>query len=151
MTTTHYDAKAFGWLKLELNDKDKVTGAVFVKRPGKNTTIPKSLKAALDAYVKTGQNLPKRLYQFPSTGTEFQQAIWQAIAAVPSGQTITYTELAQAVDRPKAARTAGTACGKNPLALFIPCHRVVRAQGEDFGYSWGPDRKRALLQHEGAL
>ena len=64
------------------------------------------------------------------------------------GETITYTELAMRAGKPGAARAAGTACGRNPVALAIPCHRVVRTSGEDFGYSWGSDRKKWLLTFE---
>lgn len=149
-TTYFYNAGIpYGWLQLTLGEAGLVVAAVFVDQPEEERSIPSKIKRALDAYYKKGTALPQTLYQFPTEGTEFMQSIWHAIAAVPLGETITYTELAIAAGRPAAARAAGTACGKNPLALFIPCHRVVRSSGEDFGYSWGTDRKRFLLTHEG--
>lgn len=150
MITTYYQTPNLDWLKLTLNDTHQVTTAIFSDTAGKNRTMPATLKRALDTYFKTGTNLPKHLYQFPA-GTDFQQAVWRAIATIPAGQTITYTELAKKVKRPAAVRATGSACGKNPLALFIPCHRVVRSSGENYTYAWGTDRKRALLTHEGVL
>lgn len=148
---TYYDTKMVGYLALTLNERGQVTAAAFVDRPGKERTIPKALTGALDAYFKHGTTIPKSLYQFPKDGTDFRQAIWKTIATVPAGKIITYTELAAKSGRPTAVRAAGTACGKNPLALFIPCHRVVRSSGEDFRYAWGTARKRALLKHEQAI
>lgn len=146
-----YDTKRYGWLELTLDTSGLVTAARFVEQPSSRQAAPQPLTRALDAYFQNGTPIPDSLYQFPTTGTDWQHAVWRAIMAVPAGKTITYTELAAAAGKPAAARSAGTACGKNPLALFIPCHRVVRSNGEDFGYSWGPERKRALLCHEGAL
>lgn len=81
-------------------------------------------------------------------GTSFQKKVWNAIAAIPFGKTIDYTTLAAQIGNQNAVRAVGTACGKNPLALFIPCHRVVRKKKEDFGYSWGKERKQFLLSLE---
>ena len=150
--TVHYQAPGpLGWLRLTLTESDAVTAAGFVDRPGKNQIVPTELATALDVYFKNSTHLPKHLFQFPSAATDWQRAVWHTIAAVPQGKTITYTELAAGAGRPQAARSAGTTCGRNPLALFIPCHRVVRKTGEDFGYSWGEARKRWLLEHEGAI
>ncbi len=81
-------------------------------------------------------------------GTPFQRAVWQAIAAVPSGRTITYAELAANAGRPGSTRAAGNATGRNPLSIVIPCHRIVGADGSLTGYAGGLDRKRALLALE---
>ncbi|MEZ5655702.1 MAG: bifunctional DNA-binding transcriptional regulator/O6-methylguanine-DNA methyltransferase Ada [Sphingobium sp.] len=81
-------------------------------------------------------------------GTAFQQAVWQALRAIPTGETRTYSEIATAVGRPNAIRAAGTACGDNALAVVIPCHRVVRTDGGLGGYAYGLDRKKALLLRE---
>jgi AraC family transcriptional regulator of adaptative response/methylated-DNA-[protein]-cysteine methyltransferase len=83
-------------------------------------------------------------------GTAFQQKVWQALRAIPSGRTATYAEIAQAVGRPKAVRAVAQACAANPLAVAIPCHRVVRTDGDISGYRWGVDRKRKLLDREAA-
>ena len=81
-------------------------------------------------------------------GTAFQQAVWQALRAIPAGETRSYSELAAAVGRPNAVRATGTACGDNRLAILIPCHRILRSDGGLGGYAYGLDRKRALLARE---
>jgi len=81
-------------------------------------------------------------------GTVFQQRVWSALRQIPVGQTITYSELAQRIGRPKAIRAAASACGANRLAVVIPCHRVVARDGGLGGYRWGLERKRKLLESE---
>lgn len=81
-------------------------------------------------------------------GTDFQHAVWQAIAAIPYGATSTYTQLAQQIGRPTATRAVGAAVGRNPLSVVVPCHRVVGAGGALTGYAGGLDRKRLLLALE---
>lgn len=83
-------------------------------------------------------------------GTEFQQTVWAALRAIPVGHTITYTELAERIGKPSATRAVGTANGRNPLGVIIPCHRVVAIGGKLGGYAGGLPRKRWLLAHEGA-
>ena len=83
-------------------------------------------------------------------GTAFQERVWQALRAIPAGKTATYGEIAQAVGRPKAVRAVAQACAANPLAVAIPCHRVVRTDGDISGYRWGVERKRALIAREAA-
>jgi AraC family transcriptional regulator of adaptative response/methylated-DNA-[protein]-cysteine methyltransferase len=83
-------------------------------------------------------------------GTAFQERVWQALRAIPPGRTATYAEIARAVGQPKAARAVAQACGANPLAVAIPCHRVVRADGDLSGYRWGVERKRELIAREAA-
>lgn len=85
-------------------------------------------------------------------GTAFQQRVWQALRSIPPGRTATYAEIAAQVGAPGAARAVALACAANPLAVAIPCHRVVRNDGSLSGYRWGVERKRALLDAEaGAL
>jgi len=81
-------------------------------------------------------------------GTAFQQRVWQALRKVPRGQTVTYAQIAADVGAPLAVRAVGTACGKNPVAGVVPCHRVVRGDGQLGGYRWGVARKRQLLDRE---
>lgn len=81
-------------------------------------------------------------------GTPFQQEVWRALRDIPSGSTATYTEIAERIGRPDAVRAVATACAANVLAIAIPCHRVVRADGDLAGYRWGIARKRALLAME---
>lgn len=81
-------------------------------------------------------------------GTAFQQRVWQALRAIPAGSTASYSEIARRIGAPKSVRAVGQACGANHLAVAIPCHRVVRSDGDLSGYRWGIERKRALLARE---
>jgi O-6-methylguanine DNA methyltransferase len=81
-------------------------------------------------------------------GTVFKQLVWKALREVHAGETISYGELARQVGAPGAARAVGTANATNPIALIVPCHRVIRAGGDIGNYGFGPDRKRWLLEHE---
>jgi AraC family transcriptional regulator of adaptative response/methylated-DNA-[protein]-cysteine methyltransferase len=83
-------------------------------------------------------------------GTAFQQRVWQALRDIPAGSTATYTDIAGRIGAPKSVRAVAQACAANPLAVAIPCHRVVRNDGGLSGYRWGVERKRALLKKEGA-
>ena len=76
--------------------------------------------------------------------------MWAALSAIPSGKTATYAEIARAIGQPKAVRAVAQACGANPLAIAIPCHRVVRSDGDLSGYRWGVERKRKLIDREAA-
>jgi AraC family transcriptional regulator of adaptative response/methylated-DNA-[protein]-cysteine methyltransferase len=78
----------------------------------------------------------------------FQWKVWQALRAIPIGQTRSYQEIAQAIGQPTAARAVAQACASNPVAVFIPCHRVVRNDGQLGGYHWGVERKQQLLARE---
>ena len=81
-------------------------------------------------------------------GTAFQQRVWQALRAIPSGTTVSYTEIAERIGAPQAVRAVAQACASNAIAVAIPCHRVVRQDGALAGYRWGVERKRALLERE---
>jgi methylated-DNA-[protein]-cysteine S-methyltransferase len=86
-----------------------------------------------------------------SLGTPFQRRVWQALEAIPYGQTISYAELAARIGQPRAVRAVGRANATNPLAVVVPCHRVVGRSGALTGYGGGLDRKRWLLAHEAAM
>lgn len=92
---------------------------------------------------KTGLDLPLDVH-----GTAFQQRVWQELREILPGETASYTEIAKRIDAPKAVRAVASACGTNKIAVAIPCHRVVRTDGNLSGYRWGVDRKRALLEKE---
>jgi AraC family transcriptional regulator of adaptative response/methylated-DNA-[protein]-cysteine methyltransferase len=81
-------------------------------------------------------------------GTAFQQRVWQALREIPAGSTASYADIAQRIGRPHAVRAVAQACASNPVAVAIPCHRVVRTDGALSGYRWGVERKRALLERE---
>ena len=81
-------------------------------------------------------------------GTAFQQRVWQALREVPAGRTVSYSQVAHRIGAPRAVRAVGAAVGANPLAVAIPCHRVIRNDGSLCGYRWGVERKRALIDRE---
>ena len=83
-------------------------------------------------------------------GTAFQQRVWQALSEIPAGSRASYAEIAESIGAPKAVRAVARACAANPLAVAIPCHRVVRRDGALSGYRWGVERRRALLAREAA-
>lgn len=104
-------------------------------------------RAQLRAYF-AGERPSFSLALAPS-GTAFQRAVWDALTAIPFGATCSYGELAARLGRPGAARAVGSANGCNPIAIVIPCHRVIGADGSLTGYGGGLPRKRWLLEHEG--
>ncbi len=94
--------------------------------------------------------LPKKALALPLDirGTAFQQQVWNALQEIPLGSTVSYAQVANRIGKPKAVRAVATACASNVIALAIPCHRVVRGNGELSGYRWGVERKRQLLEQE---
>jgi methylated-DNA-[protein]-cysteine S-methyltransferase len=84
-------------------------------------------------------------------GTAFQQAVWQALQAIPYGRTCSYSELANVIGRSQAVRAVGTANGANPISIIVPCHRVIGRDGSLTGYAGGLPRKQQLLELEGVL
>lgn len=83
-------------------------------------------------------------------GTDFQKTVWRALRDIPSGSTLTYSELADRIGRPESVRAVAAACGANPIAVIVPCHRVIGKDGSLTGYAWGIDKKRLLLEREKA-
>jgi AraC family transcriptional regulator, regulatory protein of adaptative response / methylated-DNA-[protein]-cysteine methyltransferase len=83
-------------------------------------------------------------------GTPFQRRVWDTLRAIPAGVTITYGELARSIGEPHSVRAVAAACASNPIALAVPCHRVVGSNGDLTGYRWGIERKRGLLEKEAA-
>jgi methylated-DNA-[protein]-cysteine S-methyltransferase len=116
----------------------------------KNTQMPvvlQSVGAQLDEYFQGQRQIFSIKYQFK--GTEFQKRVWEALAAIPFGQTISYRELARRIGNEKAARAVGLANSQNQLPILIPCHRVIGIHGNLTGYAGGLWRKAWLLKHEG--
>ena len=100
----------------------------------------------LDAYFAGEEPEPEDLPLAPS-GTDFRQLVWQELCTIPYGTTVTYGELAERIGC-ASARAVGTAVGRNPISIIIPCHRVLGADGSLTGYAGGIDCKRWLLEHE---
>jgi len=96
---------------------------------------------------RQGFDLPMRFY----AGTPFQQAVWQALQTIPHGQTTSYSQIAMLIGKPQAIRAVGSAIGRNPLGIVVPCHRVLGKNGALTGYTGGLERKRALLALEARL
>ena len=119
--------------------------------PGASLTAgaaPGSVRAAVERYF-AGDVLALDGLTVTTGGTDFQRSVWKALRAIPAGETRTYGQLAAAIGSPKAVRAVGLANGQNPVALIVPCHRVIGANGTLTGYAGGLERKRWLLQHEG--
>ena len=111
---------------------------------------PAALCQALDAYF-TGELQTLDTIDCVLRGTPFQQRVWAALRKIPAGQTTTYAALAERIGAARAVRATGAANGANPIAVVIPCHRVIGSGGGLTGYGGGLERKRWLLEHEGAL
>lgn len=123
--------------------------------PGVSPEVPRGAPAWLVEVVTALQNFfTGRRRNFPQVpldvaGTPFQLQVWQELQNIPSGQTLSYSEVARRLGRPQVARAVGQAVGANPVPLLVPCHRVIAAHGKLGGYSAGLHRKRWLLAHEG--
>lgn len=140
-------------------DAETLRGVWFVDQPGippwagraasgDHPLLERAI-AQLTAYFageRRGFDLPLNL----RSGTPFQQAVWQALQAIPWGHTATYQSVATAIGRPSAVRAVGGAIGRNPIGIIVPCHRVVGSDGGLTGYTGGLQRKRALLSLEAA-
>lgn len=87
-------------------------------------------------------------FPFSPAGTDFQRRVWKLLVQIPYGETITYGQLAKQLGENMSAQAVGQAVGKNPIAILIPCHRVVGAKGQLTGYAWGVEKKKWLLRHE---
>ena len=115
----------------------------------KSVLIHKKTSIILDALVyfdrKKVENPPIALH---IQATDFQLQVWEALLQVPYGKKATYLEISKAIGKPKAFRAVGNAIGKNPIALIIPCHRIVQTSGKMGGYKWGVDTKKNILRLE---
>lgn len=115
---------------------------------------PAAVRDGLDAYfagdMSAFAHIPWTL-EDAAAGAGFQARVWQALADIPAGVTITYGEMAKRAGEPGAAQAAGVALNRNPLPLVLPCHRVIGADGAMVGFGGGLERKTWLLRHEGAL
>lgn len=132
-------------------------GLVALEFEGRSRRTPGVLSPeALAEYVReldeyfAGQ---RRQFSFPLDlrGTDFQLACWRALLDIPYGETRTYADIARAIAKPKAFRAVGMANNRNPIAIVVPCHRVIASDGTLCGYGGGLDVKRKLLELEGAL
>ena len=114
----------------------------------KDRATLKKAERFVRAFVSGSNVLPDVPVTLPS-GTDFQRSVWRQLLRIPAGSTVTYAEMAARAGYPRACRAAGQACGANPIPLFIPCHRVLAANGRLGGFSGGLAWKRLLLTVEG--
>jgi methylated-DNA-[protein]-cysteine S-methyltransferase len=146
-----------GWLKIEASRRG-VVSVDFVNRPqpmARYCAVTPALeyernaKAQLAAYVagtRTTFTVP-----LDQQGTDFEVRVWKALLETPYGETTTYGVIAERVGSPGGAQAVGQAVGKNPIAIIVPCHRVLPASGQLGGYASGPHHKQWLLDHERAV
>lgn len=158
ITFTHLESPLGTLLLTSL--KDKLTGLYFTDQAHVPRIGPDWIEQEnAEIFVQTRQELEEYAAEERESfdlsidlhGTPFQRQVWQAIAAIPFGETVTYSELAQRVGKPKAVRAVGTAAGRNPVCWIIPCHRVVGKGGSLGGYAGGLPRKKALLEFEAGM
>lgn len=110
------------------------------------TPIPSSLFSFIDDYFKGSHR--NKCFELMLIGTEFQHKIWKALTEISFGQTKTYQDIASAINNLKAVRAVASGIGKNPISIFIPCHRVIGKDNKMRGYRWGIDIKQRLLESE---
>jgi len=140
-----------GWIEVK-GDQNGITSIYFVDEKGKNTDQVEFLK---DCCSQIERYFDKSLVQFDIqlnfTGTAFQKLVWKQLLAIPYGKTISYASLARQLGDVNKSRAVGLANSKNPVSIIVPCHRVIGANGNLTGYAGGLDKKKWLLEHEGAI
>lgn len=140
--------RAFDWVDHE----PRLRALLARYAPGARHTsgaAPAAIRKAFKAYF-AGEVGALASVRWKAGGTAFQESAWSALCEIPAGQTYSYGQQAQAMGAPRAVRAVGRANGANPVAVVVPCHRVIGADGTLTGYGGGLDRKRWLLRHEGA-
>lgn len=139
-----------GLARLDFPGTRKIHGSVAGRTSPQLQQWLQATERAIEQVLKG--KTPDRLPPLDlSSGTPFQQSVWNSLRQIPSGRTRSYGEIARAIRRPKALRAVGQACGANPIPLLLPCHRVLAARGKIGGFSAGLDWKRTLLRREGVL
>jgi AraC family transcriptional regulator, regulatory protein of adaptative response / methylated-DNA-[protein]-cysteine methyltransferase len=145
-------ATEWGLCAVLLGDDESALERELARRFPKAERLPADtdFQAVLDSVVALidQADADEPAWNLDLRGTLFQQKVWAALRAIPRGRTLTYGELARQVGLPGGARAVAQACGANPAAVVVPCHRVVAADGGLGGYRWGIERKRALLKIE---
>jgi AraC family transcriptional regulator of adaptative response/methylated-DNA-[protein]-cysteine methyltransferase len=134
------------------DDADALVGDLRRRFPKARLIESDAQAEALAARVAGAIEAPSRGLDLPLdvSGTAFQRRVWEALREIPAGTTASYAGIARRIGAPGAVRAVAQACAANPVAVAIPCHRVVRSDGALSGYRWGAGRKRALLAREAA-
>ncbi|HEX5790879.1 MAG TPA: methylated-DNA--[protein]-cysteine S-methyltransferase [Luteolibacter sp.] len=120
-----------------------IVSSAFIEKVAKTHAKPGLAKRIFQSTERSSTTLT-----LAPRGTPFQLEVWRALLRVPRGQTISYAQLAARIGRPSAVRAVASAVARNPIAVLIPCHRVVRSDGTPGEYRWGAPRKQALLEWE---
>ncbi len=144
MPTFAYNSPV-GWLSYELSDGGVLTKLWFAEGQ-EAPTSPTEVANQLDRYFR-GESDAFAVEVEPA-GTEFQRAVWSQLVKIPFGETRSYGQIANSLGNPGAVRAVGAANGANPIAIVVPCHRVIGASGALTGFGGGLDRKAWLLEHE---
>jgi methylated-DNA-[protein]-cysteine S-methyltransferase len=151
IVTTYYHSPV-GLLKIA-GTEDYISGVTFhdttQKNEGNKKHLPPMLIQCIEQLIQYFHG-ERRIFEFPinQPGTAFQQGVWNELAIIPYGKTISYLQLAIKTGDPKATRAVANANGRNNVAIIIPCHRVIGSNGELTGYAGGLWRKKWLLEHE---
>ncbi len=129
--------------KLDFTDCEERMRLPANLREGKSGSIRREIDVYFEGDLEAITRIPVQ-----TGGTPFQRKVWQALTAIRSGQTKTYSQIAASIEHPKAIRAVGAANGANPISIVVPCHRLVGADGSLTGYGGGLERKKWLLNHE---
>jgi methylated-DNA-[protein]-cysteine S-methyltransferase len=151
MTGRAYYGSPVGDLLLESED-EKINTVNFLKGPKQETNITPVIEqciAELDDYFFRGRKF--FTVELDLIGSSFQKRVWNELLTIPFGQTISYLTLSTRLGDPNLVRAVGLANGQNPIAIIVPCHRVIGNNGDLIGYGGGLDKKEWLLYHEGAI
>ena len=148
LVALEFDARLPGQQTIRPNPRDLRSESGAVRFENSESRMSGYVRQ-LDEYL-AGRRREFR-FELDLRGTEFQLACWRALLAIPYGETRTYADIARAVGRPQGFRAVGMANNRNPIAIVVPCHRVIASDGTLCGYGGGLDTKRKLLQLEGAL
>lgn len=128
----------------------KICSVLFVEKETEPFNIETPLNRECIKQLKEYFSGNRKQFELPmyQIGTDFQQRVWEEVAKITYGDTLSYSMLAYKLGDSKSVRAVGTANGKNQLAIIVPCHRVIRSEGNLTGYAWGLDKKEWLLKHE---
>ena len=151
MEISHYKSP-LGWIEIETKDKALIA-MHFILNPKEKRSPNKKINCKIEEQLANYFN-NKSLdlnFKMKPKGTPFQQEIWKLVSQIELGKTLSYSKIAERYGNRKAIRAIGAAIGKNPILIFIPCHRVIGSNGSMVGYAGGIPNKKWLLEHEGFL
>lgn len=137
---------------IKISYEDKIRKIELVEKRDENSEeneLFEVFKNQLLEYLEGKRTSFDRLYLLEAKGTEFQKSVWRALLEIPYGENRSYKDIAKTIGRPRATQAVGTAIGKNPFLIIVPCHRVIKADGSLGGFAYGSQIKRKLLEIEG--